>query len=128
MALTIPPFIDGSSFRAAVAGACGRARRAERFVTVQSNVQLALECGHLGDLEPDGRARREFDWPRKVTEWSLAIGRAQARNVQNWLALKFASAALIKERVFERYPLRRCAEGLECVTKYSFIKSGPAGE
>ena len=90
---------------------------------MQSNVQLALECRHLGDLEPDGRARREFDWPRKVTEWSLAIGRAQARNVQNWLALKFPPAALVEKRILKRHTLRRRADSLKGFSQQSVYQT-----
>src|SRR5215468_7500614 len=110
------------------ARASGRPGLPKRFVALQGNVQLALECRHFGDLHPNDRAWRKLDRPRKIAEWSFAIGRSKAGDVQNRFALKFPTAALIKKLVLEGDLLDRRADRLKCFAQNACVKIGAAGE
>src|SRR5207249_12326520 len=68
-----------------------RGGASEHFVTLQRDVELALEFRFLGDFQPDRRARRESDRSRKIAERSIAVGDPESGDVENRLALKFTA-------------------------------------
>src|SRR5262250_2835968 len=76
-----------------------RAGAAEHLVAMQRDVQFALEIGLLGHLHPDPRKRVEGDRAREVAERAVAVRNAQARDVEQRLALKLAPGAFVEERV-----------------------------
>src|SRR5882724_3203403 len=91
-------------------------------------MQLTLERRYLCDLHADDRTWRKLDGPRKIAKRPFAIWRAEPGDVEDWVALKFAAAAFIENRILERDPFRRRADRLERFTQYLFVEFVTASE
>src|SRR5262245_38227284 len=96
------------------------AQTAQRFVTVKRNVQLPAKIHIFGALPSKGLARSEGDWPGEMAERAASVRYAQARRVQQRLALKLPPGSFVKQRVKELNFVRRRADHLEKISEHVF--------
>src|SRR5262249_52931775 len=88
-------------------------RAAQDLIAVQRDVQVALEVAQRRDFHADRRARRERDRLREIAKRPPAVRSAEPGDIEDRLALQFAAARFVEQRVEKSHVLGRRAHHLE---------------